>query len=1557
MNRFILILSVALATLSVNVSAQSYEYDAAGRLVKVLYDNGKGVVYTYDTQDNLIQVTPIVIPRAVENLKMSPLSVGKAVLSWEHSGDVLLFLIQTKPVGTDNWTNGASIDDVNARTATIDLPFGQDLLYRIVVFGNGDLGQSAPSVEVELPSQVPIMVTTLDDENDHALGRGAGDSLREAIEAADPGEVINFSPELLSQIYTPLAIGQTPGNTPTVFLSGTQLVIDKNLTIDASALPNSIRIDANGNSRVFSVSTAETVLLKGLTMSGGDSSMGGALINSGVELTLEECSVVDNISSDFGGGLYNGNGGILVLDETTIAGNIANFGGGVYNASDSSLETTFSTFSQNSATDGGGIYNAGPDLIVDRSALSANDSTHNGGAIFNTGVNVLVENSTLAGNASADNTGGAISNNTSGDLIIRHSTIAANTGTGIINDAPAVLTLDNSIVANNFNLLNVPIDILGDFTSVAANLIREHTGTLLGGPAPITNDPVLGPLGSYGGRSHSMPPLVGSPVLDAGVVTVNTPSTDQDSSFRPNGDAPELGAIESRLSSETNLEWVTTSAGSLSPVFRSSLTSYTASVPNEMATVAFRSSKLQFGQNVEVRINGGDFSEVESKAASGELPLVAGENDVEIRVTAQNGNSTKTYEITVTRGAPSASSTDLASLSASVGSLSPSFDPETIAYHSVVSQGTTSTTVTATTASADATMLVRSNFGSYLALESGVASPPLELKTGVNAIDIKVTAKDGATTTVHSVTVTREPPAISNPLLASLTASVGDLSPAFNRGLSVYNVEVSGNIGSTTVSATMVESSASIQISLNGGAFSPLASGVQSAELALAAGENIIEVKGIPEDGSTSSSYALIVTRVIETLDWISEFGDASSTKPSMSSDCRYIVFASSADNLIAEAVNNNEHIYLYDRFADTMRLLSVSEGGEQGDRNSSDPVISADGKFVAFQSEARNLVPSDTNGDTDPSSGRDIFVYDVTLDTIERVSLRDNGGESNQASGEPSISGDGRYVAFQSSANNLVSGYAVGNTNVYVHDRTENTIVGISVPFADILTNRDSLSPAISTDGTYVAFEFSVDRNDDDQDLNYRYTDIYLYNTGSKAIERITGTKIGTDADGTKSEEPSISADGRYVAFESNLEDIDFYDTNKAVDIFVYDRVEGTTRRVSANGSTGGQDFRDSTNPSLSGDGRKVAFESMASNLVDSDTNNAIDIFMTDLATGEISLVSVNSEGVQGDGYSYLPALSHDGKCMVFQSAATNMVSGDGGSFDDIFVKEIEAIAPSSLASLASLTTNLGAVAATENTYSAIVSENLGSVQLRPIVAEAGAAIQASVNSGAFVSLLSDAVSTFALTPGANVIEIKVTAADGIATKTYILSVDRSADVPSLFSNANLSALTTSNGSLIPLFNSDTLLYSTVVENSTSSIALSPILADLNATVTINGSTVDSGSASDLVGLSVGSNTIIATVTAVDGVTNKTYAVAVTRLSDGSINVQDIQQVSGSPAILQVTWVSIFDGVYVIEKSTDLKVWQVLEGEIPSQGSLTTFDVELDESSNEKVFLRVRIK
>jgi len=387
--------------------------------------------------------------------------------------------------------------------------------------------------------------------------------------------------------------------------------------------------------------------------------------------------------------------------------------------------------------------------------------------------------------------------------------------------------------------------------------------------------------------------------------------------------------------------------------------------------------------------------------------------------------------------------------------------------------------------------------------------------------------------------------------------------------------------------------------------------------------------------------------------------GNGSSFYPSISADGRYVAFYSDATNLVAGETNVKYDVFVYDRKTHKTRRVSVSSTGQQGNDDSLDPSISADGRYVAFYSYATNLVAGDTNGTYD------IFVYDRRKHKTRRVSVSSGGQEGNGDSYDPSISADGRYVAFDSAASNLVAGDTNGTYDIFVYDRSKHKTRRVSVSSGGQEGNGDSLDPSISADGRYVAFE-SYASNLVAGDANNK-TDVFVYDRKTHKTRRVSVTSGGQQGN-DDSTNPSISADGRYVAFYSYATDLVAGDTNVKYDVFVYDRKTHKTRRVSV--SSGGQEGNgNSLAPSISADGRYVAFHSYASNLVAGDSNNIVDVFVYDRRKHKTRRVSVSSGGQQGNSFSLDPSISADGRYVAFHSYASNLVAGDTNDKSDVFV------------------------------------------------------------------------------------------------------------------------------------------------------------------------------------------------------------------------------------------------------------------------------------------------
>jgi Tol biopolymer transport system component len=386
----------------------------------------------------------------------------------------------------------------------------------------------------------------------------------------------------------------------------------------------------------------------------------------------------------------------------------------------------------------------------------------------------------------------------------------------------------------------------------------------------------------------------------------------------------------------------------------------------------------------------------------------------------------------------------------------------------------------------------------------------------------------------------------------------------------------------------------------------------------------------------------------------------ADSWMPAISADGRYIVFGSFGTPLPGDT-NGQPDLFVHDRVTSVTEAVSVDSNGNFGDLGAGGlyypSTISSDGRLIAFYSPSTNLVPNDTNGVLDA------FVRDRVAGTTTRVSMSSMGQEGNADSGQPSISSDGRYVAFTSYASNLVPNDTNGFSDVFVRELStgKTTLISRGVAPAD----GSSYSPMISPNGRYVAYASDADNlvpNDTNQVL-----DIFLYD---RILDRTTRINVAPNGDEANRSSSALvlSTNGRQVAYASSATNLVPGDLNDSADIFVYDILTGRTIRVSTD-SHGGEANADSGAPSISGNGRFVAFHSFADNLVPNDTNGVADIFLKDLLTNQTRRMSVDSDGVEANLPSYVPTITLDGRYVSFDGDATNIVPGDTNGWRDVFV------------------------------------------------------------------------------------------------------------------------------------------------------------------------------------------------------------------------------------------------------------------------------------------------
>jgi Tol biopolymer transport system component len=344
----------------------------------------------------------------------------------------------------------------------------------------------------------------------------------------------------------------------------------------------------------------------------------------------------------------------------------------------------------------------------------------------------------------------------------------------------------------------------------------------------------------------------------------------------------------------------------------------------------------------------------------------------------------------------------------------------------------------------------------------------------------------------------------------------------------------------------------------------------------------------------------------------------------------------------------------------------SVSSGGAEANSFSFESSLSGNGRFVTFVSDASNLVTGDTNG------FQDIFIHNLKTGEIKRVSVHSTGAESNHDSYTPAISANGRYVAFTSGASNLVPGDDNGAEDIFLHDLKSGTTQLVSLSSEGIAGNNFSSDPVLAAKGRFVVFSSDAS-NLVPGDTN-GVGDIFIRDLKTGTTKRISVDSSGNQGN-AYSASPAFSANGRFVAFVSAATNLVAGDNNGLEDVFVHDLKTGVTARVSISSageeaSISGYDPMDycagawfsiySGSPSISADGRFVAFDSDACNLVEGDTNTGFysvgydypgtDIFIHDRQTGETKLVSVDNSGAQL-GLSYEPSISNNGRFVTFTS------------------------------------------------------------------------------------------------------------------------------------------------------------------------------------------------------------------------------------------------------------------------------------------------------------------
>ncbi|HCU26052.1 MAG TPA: hypothetical protein DF383_13625 [Deltaproteobacteria bacterium] len=445
-------------------------------------------------------------------------------------------------------------------------------------------------------------------------------------------------------------------------------------------------------------------------------------------------------------------------------------------------------------------------------------------------------------------------------------------------------------------------------------------------------------------------------------------------------------------------------------------------------------------------------------------------------------------------------------------------------------------------------------------------------------------------------------------------------------------------------------------------------------------------------------AQALSLPSLVSVNDTADNAANANSSSPRVSADGRIVVFQSVANDLVPNDVNGIDDLGL-DIFARNLEtgetiLVSTTPNGQSGNNDSINPTVSADGRFVAFESLASDLLADPAI--QDDSETLDVFVRDLVNGTTELVTVNVTGDHSadhgNTILLNPVISANGRFVAFESAAADLTANKDENGTlDIFVRDLLDKKTILVSVNADDEACDRQSYNPTISADGRRVAFQSHC------TDLSSIDTDgwisqVFVRDLIEEKTEMLSVSPDGLESGESFSERPIISANGKVVAFESqagnltSLPDITGYN----LDIFARDLDSQVTKLVSVNQAGTAPGELSAWNPALSADGRFVAFESGSNDLVPNDNNDdfgykATDIFVRDLQENKTILASQKADG-SGSGHSssyvkrsfsiYTERTSYfsaDGRFVAFESLSSDLVEGDTNGKIDLFVRDLQ--------------------------------------------------------------------------------------------------------------------------------------------------------------------------------------------------------------------------------------------------------------------------------------------
>ncbi len=939
-------------------------------------------------------------------------------------------------------------------------------------------------------------------------------------------------------------------------------------------------------------------------------------------------------------------------------------------------------------------------------------------------------------------------------------------------------------------------------------------------------------------------------------------------------------AVGLPLSNNASLANLMVSTGTLTPAFAANTLAYTDAVPN--ATTSISVTAMLADPNATQTING---APVPNGGTSAPIALNPGANAIPVIVTAQDGTTTQTYTITVNRAGPLSNNAALSNLVVSAGSLTPSFATATLNYTDSVSNATTSINVTPTTADANATIKVNNT-----TVASGSASADIALGLGANPITIAVTAEDGTTIQTYTVIVNRASVALSNnAALSGLTISSGALTPSFVSTTLAYTDAVGNAVTSVTINPTTADANATIKVNTVA-----VTSGTNSQILPLAVGTNMISIVVTAQDGTTTQTYTIAVDRASPALS-----NNAALSNLAISSGTLTPSFIATTLGYTDAVSNATSSVTVTPTAADANATIKVNNAAvASGAASASLPlalgpntitvlVTAQDGTTVqtytitvnranpALSNDASLSNLAVSAGSLTPAFASSTLVYtDAVSNATTSIAFTPTASDANA-----SIKVNGVTVASGSTSGSIALNPGANPLNVVVTAQDGTTIQTYTVTVnraSAAASNNAALSNlAVSTGALTPSFLATT--------LNY--TDAV-----PNATTSITVTPTTADANAT------VQVNGTAVSSGS---------ASQAITLNV--GMNMVTVAVTAQDGTTVQTYTIAVNralPALSNNAAlsnlvpsvgalSPAFVSTTLTYADAVSSATASITVTPTASDANATIKVNGTNVASGSASASIALLPG-----VNNVSIVVTAQDGTTVQTYTIAVNRAVQGlSNNASLSNLTVSAGALtpgfAANTLAYTDAVTNATSAITVTPTAADANATIK--VNGATVAS--GSASGSIALVPGANAVNVVVTAQDGTTIQTYAITVNRAQ--PALSNNAALSNLVVSTGTLTPSFVSTTLNYSDAVPNATTSIAVTPTTSDANATVQVNGANVTSGTSSGAIALQPGANPITVTVTAQDGTTTQTYTINVDRASAGQSNNAALSNLSVSAGSL----------------------------------------------------------